>query len=172
MRRTYIRFAILAAFLVSLSCRGLTQETVSPEREAVQKAIERSISWAIEKDFDALFRLWDDKMIHFWVFSNSLVVDLDSFKVYAEQWRDPDFRGTRFQFKDLRIVFSRSGDVAWYSCLLDDCGIFRGKESCFENVFQTGVLEKQDGRWVHTLMHGSYPIDKIPEHYARKFYSK
>ena len=27
---------------------------------------------------------------------------------------DPTFRGTRFEFRDLRIVFSRSSDVAWY----------------------------------------------------------
>ena len=33
------------------------------------------------------------------------------------------------------------------------------------------VLEKRDSRWVHVLMHGSYPVDKIPENYVRKFYS-
>ena len=47
----------------------------------------------------------------------------------------------------------------------------KGKEFCIENVFQTGVLEKQDGRWVHVLMHGSYPVDKIPENYIRAYYS-
>ena len=41
-----------------------------------------------------------------------------------------------------------------------------------KDVFQTGVLEKQVGRWVHTLVHGSYPVDKIPENYVRRFYSK
>ncbi len=172
MKRICAPLVAILFFAVAFSCEALSQDTASPEYESVKQTIEQSIGWAIEKDFDALFRLWDDNMFHFWVFSNSLVVGLDSFKVYAEQWKDPEFRGTRFQFKDLRIVFSRSGDVAWYSCFLDDCGIFRGKESCFENVFQTGVLEKQDGRWVHTLMHGSYPIDKIPEHYVRRFYSK
>ena len=151
--------------------RGFAQGTTSSEYEAVKKAIEQSIGWAVEKDFDAMFRLWDDNMFHFWLFSNSLVVGLDSFKIYAEQWRDPDFRGTRFQLKDLRIVFSRSGDVAWYSCFLDDCGSYKGKESCLENVFQTGVLEKRAGLWAHMLMHGSYPVDKIPENYVRKFYS-
>jgi len=110
-------------------------------------------------------------MFHFWLFSNSRVVGLDSFKIYAERWRDPNFHGTRFEFKDLRIVFSRSGDVAWYSCFLDDCGSFKGKESGLKDVFQTGVLEKKDGRWVHTLQHGSYPVHKIPENYVRKFYS-
>ncbi len=143
----------------------------SPDHEAVKKTIEQSIGWAIDKDFDSMFRLWADDMYHFWLFSDSTVVGLENFKKYAERWRDPDFRGTRFEFRDLRIVFSRSGEVAWYSCTLDDCGSYRGRESCLKDVFQTGVLEKRDGRWVHVLMHGAYPIDRVPENYVRKFYS-
>ena len=165
-------FAVSLALLFSLaSVRGtLLQGQTPSDHEAVKKAIEQSIGWAIEKNFDDMFRLWADNMFHFWLFSDSTVIGLDNFKKYAEQWKDPDFRGTRFEFKDLRIVFSRSGDVAWYSCTLDDCGSFKGKESCLKDVFQTGVLEKRDGRWVHTLMHGSYPVDKIPENYVRRFY--
>jgi ketosteroid isomerase-like protein len=143
----------------------------SDEHAAVKKAIEDSIGWAIEKDFEAMFRLWADDLFHFWLFSDSKVVGLEAMRKHAEGWKDPDFRGTRFEFKDLRIVLSRSGDVAWYSCFLDDCSSFKGKESCLRDVFQTGVLEKRDGRWVHTLMHGSYPVDKIPENYVKRFYS-
>jgi hypothetical protein len=171
MKEQLITISVVLLFSLGFAGRGASQEISSPDYEAVKKTIEQSIGWAIEKDFDAMFRLWDDNMFHFWLFSNSQVVGLDSFKVYAEQWKDPDFRGTRFEFKDLRIVFSSSGDVAWYSCFLDDCGSYKGRESCLENVFQTGVLEKKDGRWVHVLMHGSYPVDKIPENYVRKFYS-
>jgi hypothetical protein len=171
MKEKFITISIVLLFSVVFTSIGLTQESTSPDYEAVKKAIEQSVGWAIEKDFEAMFRLWDDNMFHFWLFSNSLVVGLDNFKIYAEQWRDTDFRGTRFEFKDLRIMFSQSGDVAWYSCFLDDCGSYKGKESCLENVFQTGVLEKRDGQWVHMLMHGSYPVDKIPENYVRKFYS-
>jgi ketosteroid isomerase-like protein len=165
--------ATCIVFLLTLGFagRGTCQEIPSTDYDAVKETIEQSIGWAIEKDFDAMFRLWDENMFHFWLFSDSLVVGLDSFKVHAEQWKDPDFHGTRFEFKDLRIVFSSSGDVAWYSCFLDDCGSYKGREYCLENVFQTGVLEKKNGRWIHVLMHGSYPVDKIPENYVRRFYS-
>ena len=162
---------VCALFALGLSGGTFAAESAHPEYQAVKKSIEQSIGWAIEKDFDAMFRLWGDDMFHFWLFSDSTVVGLEDFKKYAEQWKDPDFRGTRFEFRDLRVVFSRSGDVAWYSCSLDDCGSVKGKEFCLKNVFQTGVLEKRDGRWVHVLMHGSYPVDKIPENYVRKFYS-
>ncbi|MBN1388904.1 MAG: nuclear transport factor 2 family protein [Bacteroidales bacterium] len=139
--------------------------------EVVKNRIEQSIGWAIEKDFDAMYRLWADDMFHFWLFSDSRVEGLEDFKKYSEQWKDPGFRGTRFEFRDLRIKFSQSGKVAWYSCYLDDCGEINGEEYCLENVFQTGVLEKRDGRWVHVQMHGSYPVDKVPENYVRHFYS-
>lgn len=137
----------------------------------VKKAIEQSIGWAVEKDFEAMYKLWADNLFHFWLFSNSKVIGLENFKKYSEAWKDPDFRGTFFEFRDLRIVFSRSGDVAWYSCYLDDCSSYKGEESCLKDVFQTGVLEKRDGKWVHVLMHGSYPVDRIPENYVKKFYS-
>jgi ketosteroid isomerase-like protein len=147
-------------------------EEPATDHEAVTEAIEQAIGWAIEKDFDAMFGLWADDLFHFWLTSDSQVVGLVDFKTYAERWRDPEFRGTRFEFRDLRIVFSASGDVAWYSCFLDDCGTYRGTEFCLEDVFQTGVLEKRDGRWVHVLMHGSYPIDKVPEKYVRRYYTE
>ena len=165
--------AITAALLLTLGCagKGAAQDNASGDYQVVKETIEQSIGWAIEKDFDAMFRLWDEDMFHFWLFANSRVVGLESFKRYAEQWKDPDFRGTRFEFRDLRIVFSDSGDVAWYSGYLDDCYSYKGKEACLENVFQTGVLEKKDGQWIHVQMHGSYPVDGIPENYVRKFYS-
>lgn len=168
------RVATAAAVIVSLlalNAVSAAAEGPATDQEAVKKAIEQAIGWAIEKDFDAMFRLWGDDLFMLWLTSDSQVVGIDDFKKYAEHWRDPEFRGTRYEFRDLRIVFSASGDVAWYSCFLDDCGSYKGQEFCTENVFQTGVLEKREGRWVHVLMHGSYPIDKIPEKYVRRYYT-
>jgi ketosteroid isomerase-like protein len=168
------RIVVLSLAMLAFVCigeGGVATAAGSNEYDEVKSCIQQSIGWAIEKDFDGMFRLWADDMFHFWVFSDSTVIGLDAFKRYAERWRDASFRGTRFEFRDLRIVFARSGDVAWYSTYLDDCGSYKGKESCMKNVFQTGVLEKRDGRWVHVLMHGSYPIDKVPDDFVRRFYS-
>ena len=145
--------------------------SASTDYQLVKNAIEQSIGWAIEKDFDGMFRLWDDNMFHFWLFADSQVQGLDNFKAYAERWKNPDFHGISYEFRELRITFSNSGDVAWYSGFLDDCYSYMGKEACLENVFQTGVLERKNGRWVHTQVHGSYPVDKVPDRYVRKFYS-
>jgi len=45
------------------------------EYDTVRHTIEQSIGWAIEKDFEAMYRLWADDMFHFWLFSGSKVVD-------------------------------------------------------------------------------------------------
>lgn len=164
-----IVFLVLVAFAASLFA---ADEKTSTEYAAVKKAIEDSIGWAIQKDFDYMFSLManDENFFHFWLTSDSEIVGITAYKKFAEQWKDPNFKGTRFEFKDLRINISRSGDVAWYSTYLDDCGSFNGKESCLKDVFQTGVLEKRDGKWVHVLIHGSYPVDKIPEPYIKYYY--
>ena len=158
-----------------LSCDTNIQSSVSSDTtgdyKTVKLTIEKAIGWAIDKDFETMYRLWAEDMFHFWLFSDSKVIGLENFKKYSEVWKDPGFRGTHFEFRDLRIVFSQSGKAAWYSCYLDDCSLYKGKETCLKNVFQTGVLEKRDGIWVHVLMHGSYPIDKIPENYVRRYYS-
>ncbi len=104
--------SIISLLLFTVKMSGQLKK--SPDYEEVKKTIEQSIGWAIGKDFDAMFRLWGDDMLDYWLYSNSLTIGLDNFKARAEAWRDPEFRGTRFEFKDLRIVFSQSGDVAWY----------------------------------------------------------
>ena len=171
MKNPFTTISVVLILSLTFTDRGLSQGITLSDSEVVKRTIEQAIGWAIEKDFDAMFRLWADDLLISWVFSNDVVVGLDNFKTFAEQWKDPDWHGTRFDFKNLRVVFSRSGDLAWYSSFLDDCSSYKGKESCMENVFVTGVLEKRDGRWVHVLMHGSYPVDKIPENFVRKFYS-
>lgn len=143
-----------------------------PEYEEVRRVIEYSIGWAVEKDFDAMLSLWahDEHLYHHWLSSESTTHGFDQFAAHARRWADPKFRGTGYEFRDLEITFSRSGEVAWYSCRLDDCYEYDGKPGCLENVHQTGVLEKRDGRWVHVLMHGSYPVDEIPREYIERYY--
>ena len=64
-------------------------EEPATDREAVTKAIEQAIGWAIEKDFDAMFRLWADDLFHFWLTSDSQVVGLEDFKTYRRALAGP-----------------------------------------------------------------------------------
>ena len=91
MKEQFMTISIVLLFSLVFAGKGASQEITSTDYDVVKKTIEQSIGWAIEKDFDAMFRLWGDNMFHFWLFSNSQVVGLDNFKIYAEQWKETDF---------------------------------------------------------------------------------
>jgi hypothetical protein len=76
-----------------------------------------------------------------------------SLKTIEEFLPSPDLRSIR----DLQIVLSRSGDVAWFFCVLDDIDEWQGLFS-WTNRRWTGVLEKRDGRWVMVQAHFSNPV--------------
>jgi hypothetical protein len=96
------------------------------------------------------------------------IVGWDQFLTLYEFWKDPRFKATQFDLRDLRITFSRSGDVAWYSAILDDCMEWEGKPFCLKDTRWTGVLEKRDGKWLIVQMHFSFASDKVLEEGTKK----
>jgi hypothetical protein len=74
---------------------------------------------------------------------------------------DPRFKATSFDVRDLRITFARSGEVAWFSAMLDDLATWDGKPGGWKDTRWTGVLEKRGGTWVIIQMHFSFASDKV-----------
>ena len=137
----------------------------------IKKVIEASIGWALTKDFDLFYNslAQDSSFFIYHPDSASTIAGFDTFKRYAEAiFRGDHFKATRFEVKDLRLNLSRSGDVAWYSCQLDDYGEWIGQLSGWENCRWTGVLEKRDGKWVIVQMHFSFPTDRVSEEKKQK----
>ena len=137
-----------------------------PDYEIVKSVIEDSIGWAIDKDLDRLFQIFanDDDLLIWWVGSSGGADGIDDLRTTAESvWMKPDFKATEFEFRDVRIRFSKDGTMAWYACRLDDCGIWKGEEFCVSDVRKTGVLEKRGDQWTIVQSHASWPVDKIPE---------
>ena len=58
---------------------------------------------------------------------------------------DPRFKATSFDVRDLRVTLSRSGDVAWFSAILDDLARVGRQPVGWKDTRWTGVLEKRDG---------------------------
>jgi len=132
---------------------------------ALKPIVEAAIGWALTRDFETLYSIID-KSSEFFIFhpdNESTISGFESFREYAERnWRRDGFHGTRFQIHDLRINLSESGTTAWYSCFLDDFVEIEGRESGWEKVRWTGVLDLRGGKWVHTQMHFSFPTDTDP----------
>jgi hypothetical protein len=129
------------------------------EMETIEKVINTSIGWASNKDTALLYSLMaqDTNFFIFHPDSTSTIIGFENFKKLADFWLDPRFKATDFKVKSLRLNFSNSCDVAWFSCYLDDHAEWDGKKAGWDNVRWTGVLEKRNNKWIIVQMHFSFP---------------
>lgn len=152
---------ICTAIAMSLiSCINLDKELVleqKSEMTIISNTIHSAISWAKNKDFTVSNRIIAND-------SNYLEVDPDNrivrgfkeFKKNEEFFADTNFKAVRYEIRDMKILISQSGTVAWYYCVLDDINEWKGKPACWMNTRWTGVLEKREGKWVIVQMHFSF----------------
>ena len=134
------------------------------ETAAVTRAITESIRWCIPvKDRARLYAhvAPDSSFFMFQPSSQATIKGFAAFQEYAEAvFFDPAFKAVSSDIKDLRVTVSRGGDVAWFSCLLDDVGEWNGRRIGWHDCRWTGVLEKRDGRWLLVQQHFSLPTDR------------
>ena len=116
----------------------------------IERSIRDCIGWAKNKDFGVLYGAIAGDADFLEVHPNGKVVKgIEEFKKAEKLWASPDFKAVRYEIRDLKINLSRSGDVAWFFCILDDINEWKGKPASWENTRWTGVLEKRDGRWTN-----------------------
>ncbi len=131
-----------------------------PEKEtaAVEKTLNNVFGWAIDKDFDLFFAsIADDSTFISVTPYDRVKFGVEDVKSDTSFWASPHFRAISHEIKDLRIRFSRSGDVAWFYCVINDFNEWKGMPANWENVRWTGVMEKRSGAWVVVQQHFSYP---------------
>jgi hypothetical protein len=139
---------------------------VNAERVRIEEIIHASIGWAQTKDIDLLYSCFAHDENLFW-FTPETVGTTHGFEAFKQTvdnvFLNPAFKAVRYEIRDLKINLSRSGDVAWYSCYLDDENEWNGQPASWINARWTGVLEKREGAWVIAQMHFSYGVGATPE---------
>ena len=131
---------------------------VAAETASIDGVIRSNIQWAMQKDTALLYRTVAHDSALFWYSPDSggTVRGFDAFKRQVEGlFMNPAFAAVRSDFRDMQIRLSPGGDVAWWSCILDDFNTWQGNPANWENVRWTGVLEKRGGNWVIVQMHFS-----------------
>ncbi len=142
-----------------LSCGGGMEVNVEDEKVIIAQVIHDSIGWAKNKDTELLYRCFaqDEDLFWFTPEASGTTRGIDSFKETVNTlFLNPAFEAVRFEIRDLAINLSRSGDVAWYSCVLDDENTWNGAPASWLNTRWTGVIEKREGSWTIVQMHFSY----------------
>lgn len=145
--------------LIAGSCSVVEKVDPDLERQKIEQVVNDGIGWALTKDLDLLYsRMAQDE--HFLIVNpdSSEIVGFEAFQTTAQSfWMDPRFKAISFEVKNLRITLSESGTVAWYACWMDDIAEWDGRPASWINIRWTGVVEKRQGKWVHTQMHFSFP---------------
>ncbi|MDH4158060.1 MAG: nuclear transport factor 2 family protein, partial [candidate division Zixibacteria bacterium] len=156
-------FIVLTIFSFIGGCAMSPEIDYEAEKAKVEEAVRASIEWACpDKDTERLYGAIakDPSFFIFHPDSASTIKGFEAFRQMTESFfmRD-DFHATSSDIRDLRINLSRSGDVAWFSAILDDRGNFQGRPYAWLNTRWTGVLEKQEGAWLIKQMHFSFASD-------------
>lgn len=161
--KSCVLFFLVSVFLASVSDGRAPAQDRETEKAVIAKVIRDSICWALTKDraLQESAMAHDDDLFIFWTGSEITVAGWTQYVKLFDTWMDPKFKATLTEIRDLRIHMSRSGDVAWYSAMLDDLGEWDGKPTGARNIRWTGVLEKRKGKWVIVQEHGSLAVDKV-----------
>jgi hypothetical protein len=146
--------------MVSCSKGDQIKTNIQQEKELITETIHSSIRWAGTKDIQLLYSVIAQDSDYLEVHPEATVVmGFDEFRKQEDFWLNPNFKAIRYEIRDLRIRLSRSGEVAWWYCMLDDINEWKGKPANWENTRWTGVLEKRNGKWVIVQMHFSKASD-------------
>ena len=138
-----------------------TQSNAEDERE-IRQILHDAFGWALTKDrtlFESIFAR-DEDFFTFYPDSGSTVTGWSQFERFLDGWMDPRSKATGFDIRNLRIMISRTGDVAWFSAVVDDEGEFDGKPWGAKDIRWTGVLERRGGGWRICQQHMSEANDK------------
>jgi hypothetical protein len=128
------------------------------QRQLIEQTVYDSIAWALTKDRARLESIIAHDQDYFSFHPEGLegVHGYAEFERGFELWMDPRFVATSTDVRKFRCRISKSGDVAWFSAILDDCYRWDGEPGCWKDTRWTGVLEKRDGRWLIVQMHFSF----------------
>ncbi len=164
--RYFMRYLLIPVILTVLQ-DGLHAQDIKDinlkknQLKAVEKVINNVFGWAINKDFDLFFQtIADDSDFISVTPYNRVKFGCNDVKKDTAFWGSPYFKAIRHELHDLRIHFSKSGDVAWFYCTVDDINEWKGEPANWENVRWTGVLEKRKGKWQVVQQHFSWAKER------------
>ena len=138
----------------------MSHRDISIDEKRIREILNDAFGWALNKDrglFESIFTN-DSDFFSYFPGSNT-VVGWDQFNKVLDGWMDPRNKALGFEIRDLRIVVSQSGDVAWFSAVVDDMGEFDGEPWGAKDIRWTGVLEIRNGKWVIVQQHLSEAND-------------
>jgi len=157
-------FTFVVLFIIAFAFGRGTQAGApsTDEKAVIEKLIHDNIGWALTKDRPlAESTMSHDERLFIFNPTSESTIGWSQLVKNFDFWMDPRFKAVKCEIWDMRVDLSRSGDVAWWSCMLNDLAEWDGKPTGWKDTRWTGVMEKRDGRWVIVQMHFSFAADKV-----------
>jgi len=153
--RNIVVFIISVAILILSGC---SEGDIEAERANVQLVLDQIIQANETEDMELIAKVTahDDDIVIFGTSTADYHVGWDSFKESMERQFEL-FERTDISVRGQSIKVHRSGNVAWFSQVLDFDFSAHGQRFRFEGVRVTGVLEKRNSDWVAVQIHMSIP---------------
>jgi len=163
MKLRIFKIMLAVIFCININLFAQDEKTsfdIKKEKALVEKTIVSSIGWVLNKDINLLYSIIANDSNFVEVSPNKRIVkSFEDFKKAESFWMSPDFKPLQYNIWDMEINFSRTGDTAWFFCMLNDFNEWKGQPANWENTRWTGVLEKRDGKWVIVQMHFSFAAE-------------
>ncbi len=162
----FLNLFLIWGLTMSMTGNETDASRIDTEKATIAKVIRASICWALTKDrpLQESTMAHDEDLFIYWTTSDMAIAGWNRYVKLFDTWMDARFKATLTEIRDLKIHVSRSGDVAWFSAMLDDLGEWEGKPIGARDIRWTGVLEKRGRRWVFVQMHGSQAADPALSH--------
>ncbi|MCJ7446078.1 MAG: nuclear transport factor 2 family protein [Bacteroidales bacterium] len=146
MIRNFKTIALTILLLAPIGCckRETNNFNIENEKQLIEKTIRSSIGWAKNKDINLLYSVIANDSSFLEVHPGpKVVIGFRNFRKAEEFWMNPEFKAIRYEIRDLTINISRSGDAAWWFCMLDDINEWKGEPA---NCHNEGAVWSPDGK--------------------------
>jgi len=153
------RFAVVVVAALTLAAACVQKADLESE-EAAAEAVVAKLWRAFEiQDLDLLSQVMahDSDMIIIGSDAAERWVGYEPF-IAAEEQMFASFDVEQFSIHDQVLTIHESGQVVWFSAVLDGEVTVGGEHQSVEGVRFTGVLEKRDSGWVIVQYHSSVPV--------------
>lgn len=159
--KAFVASCVLGVLLVSVGCAPPAAEPVDLAAAAADaRAAVDQFPVALETEDVALMsRLMahDADMVCFGTDASERWVGWDALKASVEL-QFAAFENTKITVRDQVVKVGPSGDVAWFTEVMDWDLTAGGEPVKLEGARISGVLEKRDGAWVMVQFHTSLPV--------------
>lgn len=147
-----------AALLIMSGC--IHKVDIASEETQVNTVIDQVIEVMETENMELFSKIFahDADMVIFGTDASERVVGYDALKAVMEE----QFAATEnssLSVRDRTIKVHDSGEVAWFSEIIDWDMVFQGQAVKLEGMRGTGVLVKQNNSWVVVQLHYSVPAE-------------